>query len=456
MNSKLQSSLCELTDIQRQAVAWDKGPLIVLAGPGSGKTRVLTCRIARLLDESRDQRFRILALTFTNKAADEMSDRVSSFVPELTDRVYISTFHSFCSKILRQHGVHLGIKPNFRIYSRKEDRTALLKSAIGHDHELAKYGTRFFLPQIDRLKQKLFDATKSDVIPSVLENQSLHITPVLLKAYRLYEDELRRSNALDFHSLILEAFKLFEHPVFVKHYQSVYRYWLIDEFQDTNDAQYKLLKRMASNNFQQIFAVADDDQTIYEWNGASIHRINDMASDFSSEIIQLPTNFRCPPAIVEVANQLMVYNTNHLPNKRPAIPSQTHQYNGIDPIQIRVFPTDKEEIAGISEEIGNLNEIERSQTAVLARNRSLLQSIHETLTMRGIPSSIQLRRDDFISPKMRWMIACLRQIDRPLDVHNMAALISLFEHFAPTSQNIDDIISISESQSASILPFNMN
>ena len=237
----------------------------------------------------------------------------------------------------------------------------------------------------------------------------------------------------------------------LKHYQSVYRYWLIDEFQDTNDAQYKLLERMASNNFQEIFAVADDDQTIYEWNGASIHRINSIVTDFSCKIIQLPTNFRCPPPIVKVANQLMVYNTKHLPNKRPAISSQIHQYNGVDSIQIRVFPTDGEEIAGISEEISNMNEIERSHSAVLARNRTLLQSIHETLTMCGIPSAIQLRRDDFISPKMRWLIACLRQIDRPLDFHNMATLISHFDHFASTSHTIEDIISISESEGTSYL-----
>lgn len=165
MNSKLQSSLDELSDIQRQAVVWNEGALIVLAGPGSGKTRVLTCRIARLLDESREQRFRVLALTFTNKASDEMSDRVSSFIPELTDRASILTFHSFCSKILRQHGVHLGIKPNFRIYSRREDRVALLQSAISHDHELVSYGTKFFLPQIDWLKQKLIGVKYSIHIP---------------------------------------------------------------------------------------------------------------------------------------------------------------------------------------------------------------------------------------------------------------------------------------------------
>jgi len=442
MNPKLQSSLSELTDIQRQAVDWNKGALIVLAGPGSGKTRVLTCRIARLLDESRDKRFRVLALTFTNKAADEMSDRVNSFVPELTDRVNIFTFHSFCSKMLRQHGVHLGIKPNFRIYSRREDRRALLHSAIGRDDELAKYGTNFFLPQIDRLKQKLI---------GVDECKSVKITPILLKAYRLYEDELHRANALDFHSLILQAYKLFDYPVFVKHYQSVYRYWLVDEFQDTNDAQYKLLQRMASNNFQEVFAVADDDQTIYEWNGASINRINSMVSDFSCNIIQLPTNFRCPPPIVEAANCLMVFNTQRLANKRQAISSQTDQFNGVGAIEIRVFSSDHEEIEGITKEISNLNELERSHTAVLARNRTLLQSIHESFMAKGVPSALQLRRDDFISPKMRWMISCLRQIDRPLDFHNLATLMNTFEHITPTSLNIEDIISISESESVSYL-----
>jgi len=130
MATLFEVALENLTEIQRQAVQWDQGPLLVLAGPGSGKTQVLTCRIGRLLDSSRKQNFRVLALTFTNKAADEMRSRVAEFVPGLEERATIGTFHSFCAQLLRQHGVHLGISPDFAIYSVDDDRKAVLEEAL--------------------------------------------------------------------------------------------------------------------------------------------------------------------------------------------------------------------------------------------------------------------------------------------------------------------------------------
>ncbi len=153
MDSLLSSTFAELTDIQQRAVDWEDSSLLVLAGPGSGKTRVLACRIARLLDSSRDKRFRILALTFTNKAANEMAERVAALVPGLEGRANVGTFHSFCAQVLRQHGVHLGIKPDFAIYSQTEDRQALLEDALRRATEPEVSGEDVrFLPLIDRLK----------------------------------------------------------------------------------------------------------------------------------------------------------------------------------------------------------------------------------------------------------------------------------------------------------------
>ena len=158
MPGPLDIALEKLTGIQRQAVEWSEGPLLVLAGPGSGKTQVLTCRIACLLDASRDKNFKVLALTFTNKAADEMKRRVATFVPGLEERANIGTFHSFCAQVLRQHGVHIGINPDFTIYSRDEDRRAVLEDALtSYDaitEGLSADDTKY-LSVIDRMKARL-------------------------------------------------------------------------------------------------------------------------------------------------------------------------------------------------------------------------------------------------------------------------------------------------------------
>ena len=447
MGSPLESTLTELTRIQAKAVDWEGGPLLVLAGPGSGKTRVLTCRIARLLDSSRDQRFRILALTFTNKAANEMANRVTTLVPGLEGRASIDTFHGFCAQILRQHGVHLGIKPDFAIFSQTEDRQAVLQDALSRDRENDWSNDNFrLLPLIDHLKAQLVEPDAAERHVEVMNRSATEDAGRVARAYQLYEEELRRINALDFDSLILDAFRLFAYPAMTRQYQRTYRYWLIDEFQDTNSGQYKLLQRMAGENFREVFAVADDDQTIFEWNGANVRRISSFVSDFRSDVVQLPTNFRCPPRIVDAANRLVVYNSRRVTGKQPSEPAPSALASASDEqVQCREFDTDFDEVGGIAGEIAGMNDEERGQTAVLARTRYLLESMHDALAQNGVPAETVMRRDDFASPQMRWLVACLKQIHRPLDLRNMAVLVEAFDSFGYSPLDWGDLVSRSES-----------
>lgn len=455
MASPLETSLGELTDIQRRAVDWDDGAMLVLAGPGSGKTRVLTCRVARLLDSSPNQRYRILGLTFTNKAANEMRSRVTALVPGLEGRANIDTFHGFCAQVLRQHGVHLGINPDFAIYSRLEDRRAVLKDAI--DRDLGQdwnYENFRPLPLIDHLKTRLVEPSAAEEHLKAMNGATAEDASRVAHAYCLYEKELRRINALDFNSLILDAYRLFAYPAMVRQYQKAYRYWLIDEFQDTNAAQYKLLRRMAGEDFRRVFAVADDDQTIFEWNGANVRRITQLVEEFSCKVVQLPTNFRCPPRIVEAANRLVVYNTRRMASKKAAVSvpsSDNSSSSGEDQMQYREFDTGQDEVDGIADEIAHMDSADRGQTAVLARTQSLLKEMLSALKQNDVPAAIAMRQDDFLSPQMRWLVACLKQIDRPLDLRNMAVLVEAFGNFGPSPLEWDELVSQSESNGVTCL-----
>jgi len=442
--TSLDTGLEKLTDIQRQAVEWDQGPLLVLAGPGSGKTQVLTCRIARLLDGSKNQNFRVLALTFTNKAADEMKGRVAGFVPGLEDRATVGTFHSFCAQILRQHGVHVGINPDFAIYSADDDRRAVLEDALRRAQSEGKTASSDdvkYLGLIDRLKSRLTEPGAAEAALARFEDPKR-----VVATYQLYEDELRRINALDFNSLIFEAYRLVKaFPAIAARYRRSYPHWLIDEFQDTNSAQYELIRMLAGDGFRNVFAVADDDQIIYAWNGASYKQIQSFLADFSAQLIQLPTNYRCPAAIVEAANRLVVYNAQRRSTKKPLIAGKTElKYPPSEHIQLRVFRTDEEEAAGIAQEIAERGRSIWGQTAVLARTRALLDRMHKEFQTRDVPSVIAQRRDDFLSAEFRWLVASLRQIARPLDRRNVAVLVEAFNRLTETSVSVEQITTEAE------------
>ena len=446
MNLELSNAISQLTEIQAKAVDWKKGSLFLLAGPGSGKTRVLTTRIAKLLSDSPDKSFRVMALTFTNKAADEMSTRVANLVPEQERRALIGTFHSFCMQVLQQHGSHIGIKPDFAIYSLESDRQDILRDAI-RDAGLEREDSAY-LKVIDKLKSKLVEP---DGCSGRFKNPN--VGKRVEATFKAYEKQLAKVNALDFGSLIAQAYRLItKFPSIASRYQKSYKYWMFDEFQDTTDGQYRLIKALAGESFRNIFAVADDDQIIYQWNGASYQQIQRFRSDFEPKELQLPTNFRCPPSIVAAANNLVVNNQQRTLSKQPLESGKTHlRYPESQHICVLRFSSAEEEAKGIAARIAETDKSDWGEVAILGRTRSLLSQIKKELDQAGIDSAIAQRRDDFQSPEFQFLSASLRQILRPLDRRALETLVGAFNRWFDTAIQFEELFATAELSSRSFL-----
>ena len=420
--------LSSLNENQREAVLWDKGPLLVLAGPGSGKTKVLTCRIARILEQSAGQHFRILALTFTNKAAAEMRGRVEELVPSELGRVRLTTFHSYAAELLQQHGNHLSFRPDFQILSNDADREALLDDVLGLLHKDLTYSlpdhfkAAQLLPAVTRLLDQCVSPDQAEVL---LQQANVENAIPLARVYIAYREALRRTNSLDFPSLIAESLELLsKFPFLVKHVRKVFKHILVDEFQDTNHSQYRILSLIAQPDPSTLFVVADDDQIIYQWNGANPKRIQALRDDFGVSELQLPENYRCPPLVIELANALIEKNLNRSAGKKPL--RAVKQGESGDVVRVFHFNSVNEEAVWIAQDIGQRSSKDRTNCAVLARTKKLLDLVGQKLEEAGVPVYFAARKDEFKSAPLRMLHAILRLVNSKEDKQSLARLSKAF------------------------------
>ncbi len=449
MTQELTAAIERLSTTQRQAVDWGEGACLVLAGPGVGKTTVLTTRIARILDASRNQNFRILALTFTTKAGDEMRNRVEELVPGLTDRTVIGTFHSFCAQMLRQHGSHLGIKPDFGVYDQDSDREELLRDAL---RDAAKKGEPVsrddarWLKTIDQLRSSLIGPGQA-----AARFQDPKAGEQAARVYSIYEAALRERNIIDFNGMILDTCRLAQQvPAVAARIRQSYPYWLIDEFQDTSPAQYRLVRLLAGDGFLNVFAVADDDQIIYQWAGASYRQIAAFREHFSPELFQLVENRRCPPEVVRAANNLVIHNAERTPGKAALVAMRPDQGPAISQ---RVFATDDDEASGIAKEIAETAPSEWGESAVLGRTRAILQPVLNALRANSVKAFIVTRRDRFISPQFVWLQSCLDQSLRPADRQIFIAMADAANRIAGTELDAALLAAEAEASGKSFLEY---
>jgi DNA helicase-2/ATP-dependent DNA helicase PcrA len=411
--------LTKLNDNQRDAVQWSGGALLVLAGPGSGKTRVLTLRVAKILLDHRDAPSRVLALTFTKKAAAEMRARVAALVPQAGSRARLSTFHGFAVDLLRQHGSHLGLRPEFRVVDDRSEQEEILAEAV-----LGTPGGRApvaqLLQRIENLAERALDRDEVDAHCARIRD------PGLAAAYRKYYGLLLKRQSLDFPGLILSAVTVLRRvPAVGALVRIVYPYVCFDEFQDTNEGQYRLLRELVGADHSRLFVVADDDQLIYRWRGASPERVQILRRDFSLPIIQLPTNYRCPPGVIEVANRLIVCNEGRSPGKAPLIADKTPR--GDDVIRVREFDDLSAETEWVAEDIRSRRAVGTCTCAVLARRRKTVEMVVMTLRKLGIPAALVVRRDQPASAPVRWLHAILVLRHRGFERRQVAVACGAFE-----------------------------
>jgi DNA helicase-2/ATP-dependent DNA helicase PcrA len=403
---------------QQEAVNWGEGPLMVLAGPGSGKTTVLTQRIIRILNESIGERFRILALTFTNNAAKNMREKIDTAVSKSRERVYLTNFHSFCIDVIRQHGELEGIGTTFSILTIDEDRQELLLEII---NEAIDKGLDFKKEDI-----KYFSVINSALEMCIIQEEEPIPNSDAEKAAYLffhYVKKMKTTARIDYAGLLYFTWLLLGKKQVFKHYSIVYKYICVDEYQDTNLVQYKLITRLLSEENPNIFVVADDDQIIYQWNGASPERLKEIITKYKMKVLQLPENYRCPTEVVNIANKMIENNKFRYPSKASGV-SLSDEKN-TDSVRHYSFNSFDEEIEWIVQDIMSKNRTNKD-TKIMARTRKLLEDTKSKLSELGINSVIHQRKIEFETPSMRFMHALLRLFSSRADKIRLQRLLAAF------------------------------
>lgn len=413
----MNSLLTGLNKEQQQAVQHTEGPLLILAGAGSGKTKVLTVRIAHLLAQGVNP-YEILAITFTNKAAKEMKSRVEGLVGDVANRIWLSTFHSFCAKFLRfEIDSFLGYNSNFTIYD-TSDSQAVIKAALkalNLDDKYYPVGT--MIAAISDAKNKLLFA--SDFRKQARDFYQQKVADV----YEYYERELRKNNALDFDDLLLVAVKLLQsNATVLDKYSHRFRYVMIDEYQDTNHAQYLLAKLLASH-WKNIAVVGDADQSIYAWRGADIQNILDFEKDYPNcTSIKLEQNYRSTKIILDAANAVIDNNEG-----RPEKNLWTDKIEGAK-IQHFTAQSEHEEAAFIGDTIAkkhDIHDVPYGDMAILYRTNAQSRVLEEALIKRALPYTMVGGTKFYDRKEIKDVLAYLRVLYNPFDDLSLLRIINV-------------------------------
>lgn len=401
---------------QSEAVRTTEGPLLIMAGAGSGKTRVLTHRIAYLLDEKDVSPYNILAITFTNKAAKEMKARVEHLVGEEAQVIWMSTFHSMCVRILRRDVDRIGIERNFTIIDPTDQKSVIKDVLKSENIDSNRFEPRMFIGAISNLKNEL--KTPEDAQKEANDFHSQMVATV----YKGYQRQLSRNEALDFDDLIMTTINLFERvPETLEYYQNKFQYIHVDEYQDTNKAQYTLVKLLA-NKFKNLCVVGDSDQSIYGWRGADIQNILSFEEDYpEAKTIFLEQNYRSTKNILNAANEVIKHNSERKPKGLWTANS------GGDKIQYYEAMTERDEAEYVVKEIMKHQRSGKkySEMAILYRTNAQSRVLEETFMKSNIPYTMVGGQKFYDRKEIKDLLSYLRVIANSNDDISLQRIINV-------------------------------
>ncbi len=402
---------------QEEACSYTEGPLLILAGAGSGKTRVITHRIAYLIDERSVNPYNILAITFTNKAAGEMRERVDAIVGFGAESIWVSTFHSMCVRILRRFYERLGGKNNFTIYDADDQKAAVKEVLRLLSLDEKQYPVRAMIAAISKAKESFLSPSQYEE-----QNAGSFREQNVAAIYREYQKRLRSNNALDFDDLICRTIDLFlQHPDVLELYQERFRYIMVDEYQDTNHAQFVLVKMLAAK-YRNLCVVGDDDQSIYKFRGANIYNILNFEEEYpDAKVVKLEQNYRSTANILNAANGVIANNEG-----RKDKSLWTENPEGEKVVFTR-YEDDRGEAAGVAKRIFKLLQAggRLSDMAVLYRTNAQSRILEEQMIRENIPYQLVGGTNFYARKEIRDMVGYLKVISNPADDISLVRIINV-------------------------------